>query len=172
MERTYVIPLRREWLKTPIYKRTKKAVSATKSFLQKHMKVKNVKLGRQLNMKLWAQGYRHPPHKVEVSAELVKDKEGDYVYAELIGVKKEPLKKIKEEKKTGLAGKIEQLTGKEKAAEHKAEEIKEEEKAIKELTDNKQESRGKVSAEKSLKKEDAIKDRTKNIFSEDKRKER
>ncbi len=51
MERTYIIPLRKEWLKVPIYKRTKKAVKATKEFLQKHMKVETVKLGRHLNMK-------------------------------------------------------------------------------------------------------------------------
>ena len=112
MERTYIIPLRKEWLKVPIHKRTKKAVTATKQFLVKHMKVKNIKLGRHLNMKIFEQGYRHPPHKVEVSAELIKDKEGDYVYAELVGVKKEVLKKEKVVKKEGLAGKIEELASK------------------------------------------------------------
>ena len=87
MERTYIIPLRKEFQKAPLYKRTKKATAATKAFLQKHMKIANVKLGRHLNMKLWSQGYRHPPHKVEVSAEVIKDKDGDYVYAELVGVR-------------------------------------------------------------------------------------
>jgi ribosomal protein L31E len=132
MERTYIIPLRKEWLKVPIHARTKKAVSAVKQFLAKHMKNDNVKLGRHLNMKLFEQGYRHPPHKVEVSAELIKDKAGDYIHAELVGVKKEVLKKEKIVKKEGLAGKIEELTT--KPQEKKAEEKKEEEKVLKEET--------------------------------------
>ena len=173
MERTYKIPLRKEWLKAPVYRRTKKAVTATKEFLQRHMKTTNVRLGRHLNMHLWSQGYRHPPHKVEVSAEIIKDKEGDYVYAELVGVKKEILKKEKIEKKTGLAGKLEELRGKDtEKLDHKTEEIKKEEKVIKEMKNPKDESHAMVAAEKVLEKEKQIKDRTKNIFSESKRKER
>jgi large subunit ribosomal protein L31e len=115
MERTYIIPLRREWLKVPIYKRTKKAVNTTRAFLVKHMKVETVKLGRHLNMKLWTRGNRNPPHKVEVHVEIVKDKAGDYAYAELVGKDKEVLKVEKVVKKTGIAGKLEELTkGKDK----------------------------------------------------------
>ncbi len=166
MERTYIIPLRKEWMKTPIYKRTKKAVSATKSFLQKHMKVENVKLGRHLNMKLWTQGYRHPPHKIEVSVELVKDKEGDYAYAELVGVNKEVLKKEKVEKKTGIAGKIDELRGKDnEKLNNKTEGIKEEEKIIREVKNPKEFQQSKVAAEKGDKKK-SEKTRTENIFSE------
>ena len=79
MERNYVIPLRRAFQKVPTYRKAEKAVSATKKFLIKHMKVENVKLGRHLNMELWKNGPRNPPHKVEVNVELIKDKEdGDY----------------------------------------------------------------------------------------------
>src|SRR3989344_306800 len=151
MERTYIIPLRKEWQKAPMYKRTKKATAATKAFLVKHMKIANVKLGRHLNMKLWSQGYRHPPHKVEVSVELIKDKEGDYVYAELVGVKKETLKREK--------------------TEQKVEEVKAEEKAIKELKNPKAESQNKIEAEKGDKKKD-MKDRTKNVFSDSNKQQR
>lgn len=174
MERTYIIPLRKEWQKAPMYKRTKKAVKATKEFLQKHMKVENVKLGRHLNMRLWAEGYRHPPHKVEVSVELVKDKEGDYAYAELVGVQKEVLKKaVKEEKKTGLAGKIEELRGKDnEKADHKAEEIKEEEKVLREIKNTKADSQNKITGEKTLDKEQAQKDRTKNVFANSNKQDR
>ncbi len=173
MERTYIIPLRKEYQKAPVYKRTKKAVKATKEFLQKHMKVENIKLGRQLNMLLWAKGYRHPPHKVEVSVELVKDKEGDYAYAELVGVQKETLKKaVKEEKKTGLAGKIEELRGKDTdKADHKAEEIKAEEKVIKEMK-NPKEAQQSVNTGPNTDKKEAMKDRTKNTFSQSNKQER
>ena len=162
MERTYVIPLRKEWLKVPIYKRTKKAVTATKQFLAKHMKTKNVKLGRHLNMKLFKDGYRHPPHKVEVSVEVVKDKEGDYVYAELIGIKKEVLKKEKVVKKEGLAGKIESLAT--KATEKKSEE-KEKEKILKEET-VRVEKQAPVSAEKVKAQDEGAKHHEKTIISE------
>lgn len=173
MERTYIIPLRKEYQKAPVYKRTKKAVKATKEFLQKHMKVENVKLGRQLNMALWEKGYRHPPHKVEVSVELIKDKEGDYAYAELVGVQKEILKKTpKEEKKTGLAGKIQELTGKDNdKADHKTQEIKAEEKVLKEVKNPKENLQSVNTGDKSDKKE-AMKDRTKNVFSQSNKQER
>lgn len=173
MERTYIIPLRKEYQKAPVYKRTKKAVKATKEFLQKHMKVENIKLGRQLNMLLWAKGYRHPPHKVEVSVELVKDKEGDYAYAELTGVEREVLKKaVKEEKKTGIAGKIEELRGKDNdKADHKAEEIKAEEKILREVKNSKETAQSINTGDKSDKKE-AMKDRTKNVFSQSNKQER
>ena len=47
--RTYTVPLRKEWLKVPKYKRAKKAVTALKQFLVKHMKSENVKLGKYVN---------------------------------------------------------------------------------------------------------------------------
>jgi ribosomal protein L31E len=132
MERTYIIPLRKEWLKVPIYKRTKKAVNTTRAFLKKHMKNQNVKLGRHLNMKLWSRGNRNPPHKVEVNVEVMKDSEGDYVYAELVGMQKEQLKFEKVVKKTGLAGKLEELTGSKDKPNPKAEEQKVKEEVVKE----------------------------------------
>ena len=64
-ERNYIIPLRREWLKTPRYKRSKKAVAAIRQFLSKHMKSDKVKLGRNLNLAVWADGIKNPPHKVK-----------------------------------------------------------------------------------------------------------
>tara|TARA_Y100000310_G_C20695559_1_gene825445 strand:- start:4775 stop:5311 length:537 start_codon:yes stop_codon:yes gene_type:complete len=136
MERNYIIPLRKEWMKAPGYKRTKRAVSAVRIFLKKHMKHEDVKLGRHLNMALWARGNRNPPHKIEVNAEIVKDKDGDYVYAELVGKEKEQLKFDKIVKKEGLAGKLESLTGgdKKKVKEETKKEVekKEAEKIIKE----------------------------------------
>src|SRR3989344_1776946 len=142
MERTYIIPLRKEWLKVPIHKRTKKAVTATKQFLVKHMKVKNIKLGRHLNMKIFEQGYRHPPHKVEVSAELIKEKV----------VKKE-----------GLAGKIEELAS--KTTGQKTEEKKEQEKILREET-TKTEKYAQVSAEKIKAQDEGAKHHEKTIISE------
>ncbi len=168
MERTYIIPLRKVYMRAPIYKRTKRAVSATKQFLQKHMKTDNVKLGRHLNMKLWADGTKNPPHKVEVSAELIKDKEGDYVYAELVGITKEPLKYEVEEKKTGIAAKLESITGTKKespADKKKKEEKKLAEKIIKEKPLDKKKE--KLATGDDSKKEDKEKARQESLVKRD-----
>lgn len=85
IERSYTIPLRREFLKVPRYKRAKKATAAVKQFLAKHMKSEDVKVGTSINEKVWENGMRNPPSKVRVQA--VKDEKG-IVTAELFGAKK------------------------------------------------------------------------------------
>lgn len=93
LKRVYNIPLRKEWLKTPKYKRAKKAVTAVKEFLVKHMKSENIKLGQHLNKKVWARGIKNPPHHVEVN--VTKDAEG-VVKAELVGFEfdEKPVEKV------------------------------------------------------------------------------
>jgi len=133
-ERTYIVPLRKEWLKVPQYKRAKKAVSALKSFLAKHMKSDDVRLGRNLNMKLWEKGITNPPHKVKVL--VIKEDDG-VVKAELFGHKykekkiktKKKEKSKKEELLEKLAGKPKAEPKKEEAKEDKKEELKKEEAA-------------------------------------------
>jgi large subunit ribosomal protein L31e len=121
LERTYNVPLRRGFIKVPNYKKAKKAVSTLKQFMVKHMKVEEVKIGPELNKKIWANGIKNPPHHVKVTA--VKEEKTAKV--ELEGVEFKTLKpKKKEEKKAGLKGKLESLTKKaegEKPAEKKAE---------------------------------------------------
>ncbi len=92
LERTYTIPLRREFSKVPGWRRTKKAVKAVHEFLQKHMKSDNVKLSPTLNEKIWNHGGKNPPHHVKVT--VTKDSEGK-VNAELFGVVKKETKPAK-----------------------------------------------------------------------------
>ena len=105
LERTYNVPLRKEFLKVPKYKRAKKAVKALKQFLVKHMKSDNIKIGKYLNDEIWKHGIKNPPHHVKLNA--VKDKDG-LVTAELVGApveekeedeKKEETKKVEEKPK-------------------------------------------------------------------------
>jgi len=117
-ERTYNIPLRKEWLKVPIYERTPKAVRALKEFIQKHMKTEEIKVGKYLNKELWKNGNKNPPHKVNVTAKWGEEKDAKYVKVELVGA---PEEEKKEEKKKGILSK---LKG-EKKEEKKEEEIKE-----------------------------------------------
>jgi large subunit ribosomal protein L31e len=97
LERTYNIPLRKAYMKSPRYLRAKKAISALKIFLVKHMKSEDVRLGKHLNEIVWAKGMRNPPHHVSVN--VVKEESG-IVRAELVGkpiyeAKKEEPKKGK-----------------------------------------------------------------------------
>ncbi|RME77416.1 50S ribosomal protein L31e [Candidatus Woesearchaeota archaeon] len=70
-QRTYVIPLRREFLKVPRYQRSKKAITAIREFLVKHLKTDKVLLGPKLNETVWKDGIKSPPHKVKVTASIV-----------------------------------------------------------------------------------------------------
>lgn len=96
LERTYNVPLRKEYMKAPRWNRTKKAVTALRQFLGKHMKSEDVRLSKELNESMWKHGIKNPPHHIKVTA--VKDDKG-VVKAELFGAEKPASKKNKAEKK-------------------------------------------------------------------------
>ena len=106
IERVYNVPLRKEYMKVPRWKRTKKAVKALREFLVKHMKSEDVSLSRELNEKVWHHGIKNPPHHVKVT--VTKNSEGK-VKAQLFGVKIKEKKKVEKKPKSKLAEKIEQL---------------------------------------------------------------
>ena len=152
LERTYTIPLRKEWLKAARYKRAKKAITAIKVFLARHMKVaerdvNKIKIDPWLNRAVWLRGIKKPPHKITVKA--IKDAEGN-VKVEFLGlppkfsVQETTLKKkiskaeakIKEKVKEKVKKKEEE---KEKKPEkEKTEEEKKEEKEKKEQEERKE----------------------------------
>lgn len=129
-ERTYNIPLRKEWLKVPSYARTQKAVRTVRLFIQKHMKNKDVVMGKYLNQELWKRGSRTSPHKVSVTAKQVEEKDRKYVKVELVGApeekpKEEKKEKAKEEKKEAKEEKKEEVKEATEIKEEKKEETKE-----------------------------------------------
>lgn len=84
LEREYIVPLRKEFLKAPRYRRAKRAVRTIKEFLARHMKVENrdinkVKINIHLNNEVWFRGIKKPANKIKVKAV----KKGGIVYAEL-----------------------------------------------------------------------------------------
>lgn len=109
LERTYVIPLRREFLKVSRYRRSKKAIAGIKTFLEKHMHSLDVRVGKTVNDFVWRHGMLNPPSRVKVN--VVRDEKG-VVRAELFGAKiavpKEPAKTIKAGNKSALEGKVEE----------------------------------------------------------------
>ena len=139
LERKYIIPLRKEWVKVPIYKRTKKSITAVREFLQQHMKTEDVRIGKYLNQAIWARGMKRPPHKVDVIAKKIEDKEGNYVTVEMSNAPKEEPKK--EEKKSKVTDKLKNAlkAPEDKEAEKKAEEQKEEKKMLKKEMNEKEE---------------------------------
>ncbi len=107
LERTYTVPLRKEYMKVPRYKRSKKAIAALKQFLTRHMKSKDVRLEMPVNLKIWKHGIKNPPHHIKVN--VTKDEKG-IVRAQLFGLKqavpkkttkksaaKKPAKKLEEQ---------------------------------------------------------------------------
>lgn len=167
MKNKYIIPLRKECMKVPLYSRTRKAVKAVKKFVQKHAKTDDVRIGKYLNLKLWENGNRNPPHKVEVVIEKVeeeKDKQKvSYVKVELFGAPKE--EKKKKEKKS-LLSRIKGDKTEEKAEEKKPEAAKKEDKPAA------KEEKPAVKEEKDLhedsKKEEEIKKEEKALEKESK----
>lgn len=143
LERTYIIPLRRETLKVAPHRKAYKAMKAVREFISKHMKSSEVKVGKYLNLKIWQHGMKNPPHKVQVTAS--KDDKGK-VFVELFGAPKEE-PKVEEKKK------IVKKEEKEIKAEEKPEEKIE--KKIEEIKEEKAEEAKKIEQEeiKELKKE-------------------
>ncbi len=97
IERTYNVPLRKEYQKAPKYRRAKKAVIALRAFIAKHMKVEgsSVKLGQHLNNTVWVRGIKSPPHHVKIT--VTKGDDG-IVKAELFGFSYENKKTADTEK--------------------------------------------------------------------------
>jgi len=90
LERIYNVPLRKKYQRAPRWKRTNRAVKAIREFVLKHMKAKEIKIGKYLNKEMWKHGIRNPPHHIKVNCR--KDEDG-IVKVELVGA---PVEKPKE----------------------------------------------------------------------------
>jgi large subunit ribosomal protein L31e len=97
VERIYNIPLRREWLKSPKWRRSKKAIAVIKAYLLKHTKVSTVKLGKWVNETVWAKGGKNPPSKIILKVDI--DKEKNIAKAELAELPAKAKRKLEQVKK-------------------------------------------------------------------------
>jgi len=73
-EKVYTIPLGKVYETKPAYKRSNKAVTAVKSFVSRHSKASEVKVGQKLNQAVWAKGGKKPPRRIQVK--VTKDDKG------------------------------------------------------------------------------------------------
>lgn len=114
LERNYVVPLRQYWRMAPRYKRAKRAVNGLRRFVIRHMKVEEVKIGKELNDFILERGQRKPPARVQVT--IVKE---DMIgKVNIMGIPYS--KEVKEEKKS-LLGKVLRKEKKEDTKEEKHE---------------------------------------------------
>ncbi|MEM2089632.1 MAG: 50S ribosomal protein L31e [Candidatus Pacearchaeota archaeon] len=127
LERIYTIPLRKEWLKVPKWKRAKKAMKAIREFVERHMKVYDsdikIKISDWVNKAVWCCGIKNVPHKITVKVV----KKSNEIFVDFVGLpkkfkqeeakikrkmekalKKAEEKKEKEKKKEKLAEKLEE----------------------------------------------------------------
>lgn len=105
-EKQFIINLRREFIKAPSYKKSMKAVKAIREFVMHHMKAQDVRVCTELNRKIWERGSKNPIHKVTVKVK----QDGDVLWVQLpeFEFPKKKEKKLKAEKKEGLAGKLQE----------------------------------------------------------------
>jgi ribosomal protein L31E len=157
---TYTIPLRKEFLKVPKYKRAKKATKAIKKYLMRHLKIrdkneKKIKLDSIINEALWCRGIKNPPQKITVK---VKKQDDNFIVTFLSLPKKfkEEEKRLKKKQKKIEAIKATKEKEKEKKRKaeeaKKAEEKKEEEKKEKKSEEEKKKEQEKKEKDKLLKK--------------------
>jgi large subunit ribosomal protein L31e len=120
-ERDYVIPLRKGIRKIVTYKKTPRAMREIRSFLEKHTKAGEVKLGLHLNKYMWASGIKNPPSKVKVHVKVADN----VAKAELFGKEyQEPVKSEKKKAPETLKDKLTSKLGGEDKAEVKKEPVK------------------------------------------------
>ena len=102
LEREYIVPLRKGWLKVPKYKRANKAVKTLKEFMVRHMKVydrdlRKIKVDIILNNEIRFRGMKKPLNKVKV---IAKKFDNGIVRVELVEVPKHvKFARLREEKK-------------------------------------------------------------------------
>lgn len=125
-EMTYTIPLREDFVKVPKHRRAKRAISKIKSYITRHMKTENIKIGKELNEKVWGNGIKNPPGKVTVKVKRVEDSvtvelEGFEYKSESIQTKKEEPKTLKDKLEAKMGDKPAKAEKAEKKASKKAE---------------------------------------------------
>jgi len=75
IERIYVVPLRRAFVRVPRSKRAERAVREIRDFVARHMKadVAKVWLDTPVNEAVWARGIEKPPARVRVKVIKFED---------------------------------------------------------------------------------------------------
>lgn len=111
-EKQFILNVRKDILKKPLYKRAKRAISSIREQTGKamHVKPENVKICRELNEMVRSRSKHNPPTKYKLHSVMIDD----FALVELQGVEFPQKKEKKAPDAKGLKEKIkEKLAGKE-----------------------------------------------------------
>jgi large subunit ribosomal protein L31e len=92
--RIYTVTLKQNTLTAPKWRRTKKAVTILREYLEKHTKSDNIRISRWVNEHLWSKGGKNPPSKISVKVTKEKDNVINVELAELSERAKREAKKL------------------------------------------------------------------------------
>jgi large subunit ribosomal protein L31e len=152
LEREYIVPLRKGWLKVPKHKRGNKAIKTLKEFIARHMKLRvddlrRVRIDMLLNNEIRFRGMKKPPAKLKVRAKKFDD---NIIRVELVTlpahVKYKQLRETK--KKEEITKKVEKKQEQRKKLEEQA---KKDEEEKPEEEDKEKKEKEEASKEESLK---------------------
>ncbi|MCD6402707.1 MAG: 50S ribosomal protein L31e [Candidatus Aenigmarchaeota archaeon] len=93
-ERIYTINLRKDYIKVARWRRANRAMRFIKEYIKRHMKVEEVKIGKELNEYIWYRSREKPPGRVRV----IVTKEDKVAKVDLFRPKEEKVEEIVEEK--------------------------------------------------------------------------
>jgi len=101
------------------WKKSQHAIYAVRSFLKKHMKEDNVKIGSSISEKIWEHGNQKPPVKIRIKAiktddGIVKAEMFGAVFAEELKPEKKKQKEPEKEQKIKKKSKEKEKTESEK----------------------------------------------------------
>lgn len=104
IEKKFKVPLKSVY-SAPRQKRARRAITALKRFMAKHVRAKpeDVLISLKVNEYIWSRGREHPPKHVEVKIIIAEGKTNVYLQTEKVKAKtekKSEKKEIKAEKKT------------------------------------------------------------------------
>ncbi|MBR9680087.1 MAG: 50S ribosomal protein L31e [Candidatus Altiarchaeota archaeon] len=161
MERIIVVPLRKA-RRGPRTKFTQKAIKFVRSFVCRHMKVEEVKIGSELNEMIWEKGRKNPPRRVEIRVY----KQDNVAFVEISSIKETSWnafigKQEKEDKKTKKQKKTEKETKKKKSVKKKVTKKKTKKKPVKKKKSTKKPVKKKETKKAPAKKKPTKKKETK-----------
>ena len=151
LEREYIVPLRKKWIKKPYHRRTNAAIKGLKEFIARHMKVeerdlRKVKLDKWLNVEMWQKSIRKPLNKIKIKA---KKLDSGIVRVELAEIPEYWKFKIEKEKKMKEEGEKVRKEREEKKKELEEQAKKTEEEVKKEIESEKEKAEEQKDIEKA-----------------------
>ena len=80
-EKIITLNLRKQVVRTPLWKRSNATVKILREVLEKKTKIKKIKIGKNINEKIWSRGIKNPETSLRIKVTKIDEENGK---AELI----------------------------------------------------------------------------------------